>query len=81
MQSGRRPIALRGSPSAKEQNLTGIPLPTGDRVFPAYVELKNTKTGEIGLSYGCTIEGDTVQVQLPDGSLDSWPEDDCEMIS
>ncbi|MBJ6799665.1 hypothetical protein [Geomonas propionica] len=45
------------------------------------VQVKNTKTGEIGLSYGCTIEGDTVQVQLPDGSLDSWPEDDCEMIS
>ncbi|MBU5635575.1 hypothetical protein KOM00_02400 [Geomonas sp. Red69] len=45
------------------------------------VRVKNTKTGEIGLSYGCTIEGDTVQVELPDGSLDSWPEDDCEMIS
>ena len=45
------------------------------------VKVKNTKTGEIGLSYGCTIEGDTVQVELPDGSLDSWPEDDCEMIS
>ncbi len=45
------------------------------------VQVKNVKTGEIGLSYGCTIEGDTVQVELPDGSLDSWPEDDCEMIS
>lgn len=45
------------------------------------VQVKNTKTGEIGLSFGCTIEGDTVQVELPDGSLDSWPEDDCEMIS
>ncbi|WP_026843159.1 hypothetical protein [Citrifermentans bremense] len=45
------------------------------------VQVKNTRTGEIGLSYGCTIEGDTVQVELSDGSLDSWPEDDCEMIS
>ncbi|ACH37758.1 hypothetical protein Gbem_0732 [Citrifermentans bemidjiense Bem] len=45
------------------------------------VRVKNTRTGEIGLSYGCTIEGDTVQVELSDGSLDSWPEDDCEMIS
>ncbi|QWV94165.1 hypothetical protein KP004_02945 [Geomonas oryzisoli] len=45
------------------------------------VQVKNVKTGEIGLSYGCTIEGDTVQVELPDGSLDSWPEDDCEMIA
>lgn len=45
------------------------------------VQVKNTRTGEIGLSYGCTIEGDTVQVELSDGSLDSWPEDDCEMVS
>lgn len=45
------------------------------------VNVRNKLTGEIGLSYGCTIEGDTVQVELPDGSLDSWPEDDCEMVS
>lgn len=45
------------------------------------VRVKNRKTGEIGLSYGCTPEGDTVQVELSDGSLDSWPEDDCEMMS
>ncbi len=44
------------------------------------VTVRNKNTGEIGLSYGCTIEGDTVQVELPDGSLDSWPEDDCEMV-
>lgn len=45
------------------------------------VQVRNKQTGEVGLSYGCTIEGDTVQVELSDGSLDSWPEDDCEMIS
>ncbi len=45
------------------------------------VQVRNKKTGETGLSYGCTIEGDTVQVELSDGSLDSWPEDDCEMLS
>lgn len=45
------------------------------------VQVRNKKTGEVGLSYGCTIEGDTVQVELSDGSLDSWPEDDCEMVS
>ncbi|ACH37755.1 MULTISPECIES: hypothetical protein [Citrifermentans] len=44
------------------------------------VQVRNKKTGEAGLSYGCTIEGDTVQVELADGSLDSWPEDDCEMV-
>lgn len=45
------------------------------------VQVRNKKTGELGLSYGCTIEGDTVQVELSDGSLDSWPEDDCEIVS
>jgi len=45
------------------------------------VTVRNRQTGEIGRSYGCTIEGDTVQVELPDGSLDSWLEDDCEVVS
>ena len=44
------------------------------------VQVKNRKSGEVGLSFGCTIEGDTVQVELPDGSLDSWQEDDCEIV-
>lgn len=44
------------------------------------VTVRNRQTGEVGLTYGCTLEGDTVQVELPDGSLDSWPEDDCEMV-
>ena len=44
------------------------------------VKVRNRKSGEIGLSFGCTIEGDTVQVELADGSLDSWQEDDCEII-
>ena len=45
------------------------------------VTVRNRNTGEIGLTFGCTIEGDTVQVELPDGSLDSWQEDDCEIVS
>jgi hypothetical protein len=45
------------------------------------LRLRNKTTGETGLSYGCTLEGDTVQVELEDGSLDSWIEDDCEIIS
>jgi hypothetical protein len=44
------------------------------------VKVRNRTSGEIGLSFGCTIEGDTVQVELADGSLDSWQEDDCEII-
>ena len=45
------------------------------------VTVRTRQTGEIGLSFGCTIEGDTVQVELADGSLDSWLEDDCEEVS
>ena len=45
------------------------------------VKVRNRNTGELGLCYGCTIEGDTVQVELSDGSLDSWPEDDCEEVA
>ena len=45
------------------------------------VKVRNRNTGEVGLSFGCTIEGDTVQVELPDGSLDSWLEDDCEIVA
>jgi hypothetical protein len=45
------------------------------------IKLRNVKTGEIGTSYACTLEGDTIQVELTDGSLDSWPEDDCEQVS
>jgi hypothetical protein len=45
------------------------------------IKVKNRHTGEIGMSFSCTIEGDTVQVELQDGSLDSWPEDDCEIVS
>ena len=39
--------------------------------------LRNTKTGNIGHSFGCTYEGETVQIRLPNGELDSWVRDDC----
>lgn len=42
------------------------------------VQLKNLKTGEIGYSFGCTYEGETVQVRLENGDLDSWRKEDCE---
>lgn len=45
------------------------------------VQVRNKKSGAVGLSFGCTIEGDTVQVELADGTLDSWPQDDCEAVS
>ena len=45
------------------------------------VQLKNLKTGDIGLSFGCTTEGGTIQVELPDGSLDSWVSEECEEVA
>ncbi|GAM09598.1 hypothetical protein OR1_01878 [Geobacter sp. OR-1] len=41
------------------------------------VPLKNLRNGMVGYSFGCTYEGETVQVRLEDGGLDSWAKDDC----
>ena len=41
------------------------------------VVLRNTKTGVIGVSFGCTIAGETVQVRLANGELDSWERAEC----
>jgi len=41
------------------------------------VILRNVKTGKIGFSFGCTHAGDTVQVRLTSGELDSWPLNEC----
>lgn len=41
------------------------------------VALKNINNGEIGYSFGCTNEGNTIQVRLTNGSLDSWERDEC----
>ena len=42
------------------------------------VRLKNVKTGQVGLTFGCTIEGETIQVELENGELDSWSPEECE---
>jgi hypothetical protein len=44
------------------------------------VRLRNMKTGEIGLTFGCTSEGGTIQVELENGGMDSWAADECEEI-
>ena len=44
------------------------------------VTLRNTRTGMTGHSMGCTYEGNTVQVKLDDGSLDSWGREDISMV-
>lgn len=41
------------------------------------VQLRNVKNGQVGYSFGCTLAGETVQVKLPNGELDSWSRDEC----
>jgi hypothetical protein len=42
------------------------------------VKLRNLRTGQVGYSFGCTMEGETVQIRLENGELDSWAKDECE---
>ena len=44
------------------------------------VPLRNLLTGEIGFSFGCTMEGATVQVKLANGELDSWQREECSEV-
>jgi len=46
-----------------------------------HVVLRNLKNGATGYTFGCTSAGETVQVRLPDGSLDSWPREECTEVS
>jgi hypothetical protein len=41
------------------------------------VLLRNIVTGERGVSFGCTNAGETVQVRLNNGELDSWERIEC----
>ena len=45
-----------------------------------FVTLHNLKNGKKGYSFGCTNAGETVQVRLPDGTLDSWSRDECTEV-
>jgi hypothetical protein len=42
------------------------------------VLIRNQTTGKVGYSFGCTYAGETVQVRLPNGELDSWTRDECK---
>ena len=42
------------------------------------VLLRNLKDGSLGYSFGCTQAGETVQVRLINGELDSWSRDECK---
>jgi hypothetical protein len=41
------------------------------------VFLRNLKDGRIGSTFGCTSAGETLQVKLADGGLDSWSREEC----
>ncbi len=41
------------------------------------VALYNIKNGQLGYSFGCTTEGNTIQVRLTNGELDSWGRGEC----
>jgi len=45
------------------------------------VLLRNLKDGKTGYSFGCTSAGETVQVRLADGGLDSWNREECTEVS
>jgi len=42
------------------------------------VKLRNIRTGQVGLTFGCTMEGETIQVELDNGEMDSWAPEECE---
>jgi hypothetical protein len=41
------------------------------------VPLRNLRNGQIGYSFGCTHAGETIQVKLANGEMDSWGRADC----
>lgn len=46
-----------------------------------HIPLRNLKNGQIGYSFGCTNEGETIQVRLENGELDSWERKDCTEVT
>lgn len=42
-----------------------------------HVPLRNIKSGKLGYSFGCTNSGETIQVKLTNGDLDSWTRMEC----
>lgn len=45
------------------------------------VLLCNLRNGSTGYTFGCTSAGETLQVKMPDGSLDSWQREECTEVS
>jgi len=68
-------IAQKGEYAMKENEYNRVCYYTEQR--EEQVALRNVKTGKVGYSFGCTYEGETVQIRLPNGELDSWERKDC----
>lgn len=45
-----------------------------------HVPLRNIRNGAEGVSFGCTLAGETVQVKLANGELDSWGKEECTEV-
>ena len=45
------------------------------------IPLRNLKNGQIGYPFGCTYAGETIQVRLENGDLDSWERKDCTEVT
>ena len=59
----------------KENQYKSVCYRTEQREDP--VQLINLRTGIKGTTFGCTFAGETVQVRLENGELDSWERDEC----
>ncbi len=46
-----------------------------------HVLMCRVRDGQLGYSWGCTMEGATIQVKLLDGELDSWERSECIEVS
>lgn len=46
-----------------------------------HVPLRNLNNGQIAYSLGCTYAGETVQVRLENGELDSWERKECAEVT
>ena len=44
------------------------------------VPLMNNRTGKVGYTYGCTYTGETVEVRLENGDIDTWGRDECSEV-
>ena len=69
----------RGLPVMKSSNYDQVCYFTEQR--EEHLPIRNLKSGEIGYTFGCTYDGNTIQVRLENGELDSWAREDCTEVT